>query len=417
MQKKKTRIGIIGIFCLLFLWGNVCLAGKIDIAGNISHNLVYLLEGERLFQNITQYQLSLKKDSPWGEGKMYLSFKGGYDSIGGKNIEPIELDEVYGDIYLENTDLRIGRQVVSWGTADGINPTNYINPKELSLTERELKGKPLACLQVTHYGKTGDISGVIVFDYQPQEIPEELETALGQTIPGFEGFPEPPQPEKTLQNMEFALKVERIIAGWDVKLSYFYGWEDYPALWIKLEPEFPLQFQFKSQYQRVNKIGLATAGSLKKMGLWSETAYVMPEEIEEMQQASTLFSTNEPYFQVVLGADYTFKDVYCESQYIYYGNGSLINPYFQHQPGEKITAGNYLMTQLSYKISQIHNLKLGGIINLQDSSYTLMPQYTCVLNEVMDLFLRGVLFYGEKETEFGMWKNKELIDIGIKASF
>jgi len=414
---QKIKIGITGICFLLFLWGNICLAGEIEITGNISHNLVYLLKGERLSQNTTQYQLSLKKDSPWGEGKMYLSFKGGYDSIGGKNIEPIELDEVYGDIYLENTDLRIGRQVVSWGTADGINPTNYINPKEISLVESELKGKPLACLQATHYSKIGDISGVVVFDYQPQEIPEELETALGQTIPGFEGFPELPEPEKTLKNMEFALKVEKIIAGWDVKLSYFYGWEDYPALWIELEPGFPPQFQFKSQYQRVNKIGLATAGSFKKMGLWSEAAYIMPEEIEEMQQASTLFSMNEPYLQVVLGADYTFKGVYCEGQYIYYGNGSLINPYLQHQPGEKITAGNYFMTQLSYKINQIHNLKLGGIANLQDSSYTLMPQYTCALNEVTDLSLRVALFYGEEETEFGMWEDKELIDIGIKVSF
>jgi len=68
---------------------------------------------------------------------VYLSFKGGYDSIRKDSIEPVKLDEAYADIYLKNTDLRVGRQVVSWGTADGINPTNYINPRELSLTDTE----------------------------------------------------------------------------------------------------------------------------------------------------------------------------------------------------------------------------------------------------------------------------------------
>ncbi|GAH84230.1 unnamed protein product, partial [marine sediment metagenome] len=76
--------------------------------------------------------------------------------------------------------------------------------------------------------------------------------------------------------MEFALKVEKRIADWDTKLSYFHGWEDYPALWIELQPGLIPQFEARAQYQQVDKVGLATAGSLKKVGLWSEVAYVMP---------------------------------------------------------------------------------------------------------------------------------------------
>ena len=46
-----------------------------------------------------------------------------------------------------------------------------------------------------------------------------------------------------------------------------------------------------------------------------------------------------------------------------------------------------------------------------------MPQYTYAINEVTDLSLRGVLFFGEGGTEFGMLKSIDFIDLGIKISF
>jgi len=414
---KKIVVVMIGIASLLFISGNVCLSEEIELGGDISHNLFYLSREGELAQNITQYGLFLKKNFRGGKGKVYLSFKGGYDSIMEDSIEPVKLDEVYADIYLKNTDLRVGRQVVSWGTADGINPTNYINPRELSLTETEPRGKPLACLKATYYGKKADMTGVIVFDFEPQALPEELEVGIGQVIPGFGGFPSPPEIGNTLDNMEFALKVEKRIADWDTKLSYFHGWEDYPALWIELQPGVPPQFEAKSQYQQVDKVGLATAGSLKKIGLWSEMAYVMPREIEGMRNAFISFSMNKPYLQAVVGADYTFGKIYVEGQYIYYQNSSLLSPYNQYEAGEEITAGNYLMVQSSREVNQVHSLRLGGMVNLQDSSYTLMPQYTYAINEVTDLSLRAVLFFGEEGTEFGRLKSGEFIDLGIKISF
>ena len=414
---KRIVVVMIGIVSLLFISGNVCLAEGIELGGDISHNLFYLLREGELSQNITQYGLFLKKNFRGGKGKVYLSFNGGYDSIVEGSIEAVKLDEAYADFYLRNTDIRIGRQVVSWGTADGINPTNYINPSDLSLTETEFKGKPLAILRAAYYGKKADVTGVIVFDFEPQEIPKELEMEVGQLIPGFGGFPSPAEIENTLENMEFALRVEKRIGAWDAKLSYFHGWEDYPALWIELQPGSISQFEARAQYQRVDKIGLATAGSIKKVGLWSEMAYVIPREIEEMRNAFLSFSMNEPYLQAVLGADRTFGKIYLEGQYIYYQNGSLLSPYGQYETGVDVTAGTYLMVQSSYEINQIHSLRLGGIVNLQDSSYTLMPQYTYAINEVTDLSLSGVLFLGEAATEFGMLKSIDFINLGIKVSF
>jgi len=402
---EKLKLYLMGMALILTILQSPCLAKEVNIKGNISHDLIYFTESREFYSNLTQYELSLEKYFG-NKGKAYLSFKGGYDSMEGTpEVEMVTLDEAFADIYLKNTDLRIGQQVINWGTADGINPTNYINPKEISFTDMELKGKSLACAWATYYGKDIALTGVGIFDYQPLNIPEELEyLGIGELTS---------EPENTLGNMEFALKGEKRISGWDVKLSYFSGWEDYPALWISpsLGP--------KSAYQRVNKIGLATAGGFKGIGLWSETAYVLPHKIEEMNQAGNiLFSMNEPYLQSVLGADYTFEnDVYLEGQYIYCGNGSLISPYVQYNAGEKVTPANYLMAHSSYTFDQVHTLELVGIANLQDSSYIMMPQYTYAINQVTDLSLRAALFFGNAGSEFGKLKDKSLVDLGVKISF
>ena len=74
------------------------------------------------------------------------------------------------------------------------------------------------------------------------------------------------------------------------------------------------------------------------------------------------------------------------------------------------------MVQSSRQINQIHRFRLAGIVSLRDSSYALMPQYTYAINEVTDLSLRAAVFLGGGETEFGMLKSMDSIDLGIKVS-
>ena len=422
---QKIKLSLIGMALLLITLQSSCWARDVNIKGDISYDLIYFTENGEFDSNVIQYELSLEKYFE-GKGKAYLSFKGGYDSMEkiasgeAPKLKIIELNEAFADIYLKNTDLRIGRQVISWGTADGINPTNYINPKEISFADMEPKGKPLTCARATYYGKNIILTGVGIFDYEPLEIPEEMKK-IPFLLGYLEEFEDPTdEPENTLKNMEFALKIEKRISNCDVKLSYFSGWEDYPALWIKpIPPGFTVTLSPQSAYQRVNKIGLATASTFKGIGLWTETAYVLPREIEEMEQlGNILFSMNEPYFQSVAGANYTFgNDIYLEGQYIYYGNGSLISPYVQHTAGEKVDSGKYLMVHSSWTLDQIHTLGLTGIDTLQDNSFILMPQYTYAINQVTDLSLKAVLFFGDAGTEFGGLKDKSLIDLSAKISF
>ncbi len=65
-----------------------------------------------------------------------------------ERVDPyyIESDAAYLDVYriLPHLDLRIGRQIVSWGSADKFNPTNNLNTLDFSdpLAVRQGAGQP-----------------------------------------------------------------------------------------------------------------------------------------------------------------------------------------------------------------------------------------------------------------------------------
>ena len=71
---------------------------------------------------LTGFRIVLEDDVD-SLGKLHFSTKGWYDwkqKDGKIAVDQLWLKGYYGDF-----DYQVGRQLISWGTADGFNPTNY----------------------------------------------------------------------------------------------------------------------------------------------------------------------------------------------------------------------------------------------------------------------------------------------------
>jgi hypothetical protein len=149
-------------------------AATAEVSGELGYDLHYLTEAQSFGNSQLRYSLSL--DGEVGLATVYrLSFKGG------AGYRPVsrtwwELDEAYADAYLSQVDIRVGRQVINWGTADGLNPTSDINPRDYgSLSALQLKGKPVPAVMAAYYLPGGaGITGVCVLDFVPGDLPSEL---------------------------------------------------------------------------------------------------------------------------------------------------------------------------------------------------------------------------------------------------
>ena len=101
------------------------------LSGEVAQTASWFFDPGELVIGVTRYKLSLDQSLRRAgigiDGHLHVSVKGWYDHEASEG-KWIELGEAYADIYHDLFDLRLGHQVVSWGTAYGLNPTSYVNP-------------------------------------------------------------------------------------------------------------------------------------------------------------------------------------------------------------------------------------------------------------------------------------------------
>lgn len=137
-----------------------------------------------------------------------------------------EIDEMYlQGAVLGNLDLKIGRQIVTWGKSDNIRVTDILNPldnREPGLVDiRDLR-LPVTMSKIDYYKRPWNLSAIIVHEMRFNKDP----------VFGNDFFPAPFQPpleEKpstSLSNQEFALALNGIFSGWDCSLYAAYVYDD-----------------------------------------------------------------------------------------------------------------------------------------------------------------------------------------------
>jgi len=366
-----------------------------EVGGTLSYEAIYQLEKEELVRSRLALQTSIEEQLPIG--RFYSSLWGWLDL---QDEDHLELAQLYIDIYTPSVDFRLGRQLVSWGTADGFNPTDYMNPKDLfDPLEAELRKKPLTMLQATYYAGEGSITGVLVPEFNGQEVAEQV----AQFFPVQ--LPRPKEPGNWQEKTQYGLRAETHLAGYDWQLSLYQGWDPHPALWA--DGSGP-----QASYRRITKAGLAFAGTVGDVGLWGEGARMWPEKIEGLENNPFAFSSNDPYTQGILGLDYTFvDDLYTSVQYLWQSRGSAFNPYSLNDEAQ-----SYLILQGRYTHWD-HELELIGMTNIGDGSWVLNPKYSYRVGPAVKVSLGGRFFYGAGDSEFGQAGDEDMLQGGIEFSF
>lgn len=465
---RYTKAGWVSIGSLVFLavlalcgawtgtaWGE---ESGVKVSGEVQHDLAISLRGDGVVANMVGYRLSLSGElggAGWAvPGSVYISIKGDYD-LQSESSKLVDLDEAYVDLYFSGADLRLGQQVVSWGTAYGLNPTSYVNPMPNPASSGgaglavgaalELARLPVPAVGATIYPYWGDVGLVAVLNPRLQGVPvpgdaqAEILRGVAYQVARRQGLPadlvtvsaerfsaEPP--ESLSDRLEYAARVGTRMGNWDLYLSGFRGWEDYPVLWASFSPvmgptvelrPIGLSVNPNARYRKVTEAGLAASCAWGPYTLWGEGSYAWPDKVPELDDPNNIaFSSNEPYCQAVLGGDRTFGDagdVYLMAEYIYNSNGSLLVPY-QFVPG-KSEARHYVVGTARWQPAQDHQFEVSGIYCMNDGSYVAMPRYTYQLSQSTSLWFGLALPGGDEGTDFGGLTDARSATLGVKLAF
>lgn len=224
-----------------------------------------------------------------------------------ERVDPyrLEANAAYLDIYriLPGLDLRIGRQVVVWGTGDKFNPTS--NLSTLDLSDPLLFGKSIGNQMVRlDYNPRGDLifTAVWVPIFRPSQLPRTA--PLGVTEPDrpapvqdqrvrdqlttLRAILPPSQlnvygllPPPSLDNSQLGLRVKARLWGLDLSVSYYHGRFGIPVpAWGINRPEGVVDTLVI--WPRQDVVGFDLAGSLAALhglGYWAEVALTFPQEV------------------------------------------------------------------------------------------------------------------------------------------
>jgi hypothetical protein len=358
------------LIALALSWSAIARADLVDVkfGGQIASDIRYRLGGEEIpagngavpfpsQQRLLRYGFSRNENLIKGQLTLGIGSKVkavadvdfvwyGYSDVNDiqgetlhERVDPYRLEAhaAYVDIYklVPHLDLRVGRQVVVWGTADKFNPTNVVN--SLDFSDPLLFGKALANQMIRlDYNPWGDIilTAVWVPVFRPAQLPRTAPLALTQVwrpAPVQEdGFRnalgnlavlQNPQsvavqtmfPDTSIQNSQVALRIAGRIPkiDTDVSISYYHGRWQIPT------PSFAIngtngQVTALVMWPRFDMLGFDLAGSIAKLhglGYWIEGAVYWPQLVTYGIYNDS-FGGHDP---VTFNPDSTVKIPYTES--------------------------------------------------------------------------------------------------------
>jgi hypothetical protein len=359
------------------------------------------------------------------------------------NLEIREANiQLYGFL-TKNLDLKIGRQLIAWGTADKINPTCNLNPLDMEDVLDFGRHRGSDAINATYYLSRNFLLQVVYMPFfQPANLPVGIfSNALnptmilpdGMTLKGF---------SDTLQMPRFNLgessaagfRFKGYVKGVDFSLSYIRGYDGLPVTikntFLPADLSGGVNINSQLSFVRTHIAGADFATSIAGIGFWGEAALFIPDnkvvmtnDLSALYPLSpvpvTIDSTiiDKPYIKFIVGGDYNFRDgSYLNLQYLHgffheKGEGNL-NDYF------------FLRYEKKFFNEKLKIAPVGGAFIITDwnkikENYAVayIPQVSYQATGNTEITLSATIFDGKGENLFVSLKDYDMFMFNLKYYF
>ena len=372
------------------------------------------LDGQHSLPGLTFQPKALPKFGSWGDAKIEGRITD--DNLRKDNRFQGRLLEGYANFYLGSVDLRAGKQIITWGRADAINPTDVLTPKDftlLSARDEEERRIGTTALKTNYYH--GDYTLSVIW------LPIFNPSTISLTAPPGFRITEDKRSQGRWTEQGFAAKLDRTGGEIDWSVSYYYGLDVIPTG----RSVTPTLVQLT--HNRIHMVGADFAKTLGRYGLRGEAAYVHTQDPD----GSDVVVKN-PYVFYVLGVDrditedlninlqayqrfiINYQDVF-QVQDPAVRNVAVLNVIFQQQM-DRIQEG------LSGRIkaqwwNDTLEAELLGVWNANRSDFFVRPSVAYAFTDRWKGFLGWDVFNGRKESLNGFLQNNTSFFAELRATF
>ena len=335
--------------------------------------------------------------------------------------------ELYLDLYFDNFDLRIGKQQVVWGKADGVFITDIVSP--LNLTELllpdfdEIRTGVIAA-KLNYYVGNGTIEAIWIPQFTPTIRP-----APGSIWYSQPNFPAPATFDwsqskiaPSLENSEFFLKYSAMTSKVDFEIMGGYTWDDNPTMHIQKEfsidstsmPPSPVLtgLTVTPQHHRLTIGGGSFSTEIKGVILRGEAAYYNGKYFQTADPMATDAIIQKDYLHYVAGLDFNIGSVKLSAQFIQ----QYILDYNDFIDQKEALNTATFLAHYDMLRETLH-LELFSYIGLTNSDALIRPKITYDFDDSFSILLGGNIFVGDEQGQFGQYGDNSMIYTKIKYNF
>lgn len=333
-----------------------------------------------------------------------------------------ELREAYADISVGDWFLRLGKQQVVWGQADGLRVLDQVNPlsfREFILGDFEDRRIPLWTANIERSFGSVTAQFLWIPDHTFNEIPEggTFTPTSPLFVPGIPQDANLPvsvgvadRPERFLVDDDFGVRLSGFTAGWDWSLNSLYSFDDAQVFRRETLPE---QIVLAPEFERTLLVGGTASNAFGKTTLRAEVGYATDsfELTSNPLDADGIHESGE--FSGVVGLDYQANaDLFISGQVFLSALTSDDVGLVRDQVTS--TASLLVRRQLRNNTVELEGLLLQDINN---GDGLLQMSGTYQLTDTVTLKAGVDIFYGDREGVFGQFDSADRVVFAIEYGF
>ncbi len=337
----------------------------------------------------------------------------------------LKLREAYLDMYFKNFDIRIGKQQVVWGKADGVFITDIVSP--LNLTEFLLPDFDeirigVTAVKLDYYLGNNTIEAIWIPQFTPTTLPAQ--GSIWRIVPEF------PAPTTfdwsksditpSLENSEIFVKYTAFTSAVDFEIMGGYTWDDNPAMHVDKQFTFDAQtsqpmlaaLTITPEHHRLYVGGASFSTEIKGVILRGEGAYYNGKYFQTENPLVVDALTEKDYLHYLIGADFNIGDVKLSTQFIQ-------QTILDYDEGITNPESENTMTFLARydMLRETLHLELFSYIGLTYEDALIRPKITYDFDDSFSIQLGSNIFTGEEDGRFGQYQDNSMAYMKIKYNF
>ena len=340
--------------------------------------------------------------------------------LAGGNLD-VELREAYIDTEIGGSFLRLGKQQVVWGQADGLKILDILNPqsfREFILDDFEDSRIPLWTVNVEIPVNKVFLQILWIPDQTYDDIPESdaiFAFTSPQLVPVLPiGVPvhvlPVNRPNRVIRDSDVGVKLSMFVNGWDYSLNYAYHYFDRPVVRREISITGITVLQ---EYKRTHLLGGTFSNVFDDFTLRGEFGFSSDRFFltSDTNDRDGVIESGE--FSYVLGLDYQgWRDWFVSGQvfqsFITKPTASLV------RDKAETTITLLLRRDFMNEVLQAEVLAIQSL-NLGDGVIQISIEYEWRSN--IRLKVGADVFYGDLQGLFGQFDKQDRISLGIEFGF